>query len=179
MNKEVLIHPKINAEHLTRKAIVYVRQSTTMQVRHNLESQSLQYVLKQRAGDLGFAQVDVIDTDLGVSASSASRPREGFNKFLADVALGQVGLIMSREISRLSRSDKDWCHLIELCRIYNTLLGDAEQIYNPSLMDDQLILGIKGTLSVVELGVLKLRMQQGKEAKAKRGELYGSLITPG
>jgi DNA invertase Pin-like site-specific DNA recombinase len=74
MSKEVLNHPKINAEHLTRKAIVYVRQSTTMQVRHNLESQSLPYALKQRAGDLGFAQVDVIDTDLGVSASSASRP---------------------------------------------------------------------------------------------------------
>jgi DNA invertase Pin-like site-specific DNA recombinase len=150
-----------------------------MQVRHNLESQSLQYALKQQAEHLGFTQIDVIDTDLGVSASSASRPREGFKQLLADVALGQVGLILSREVSRLSRSDKDWCHLIELCRIYDTLLGDAEQIYNPNLMDDQLILGIKGTLSVVELGVLKLRMQQGKEAKAKRGELYGSMIAPG
>jgi DNA invertase Pin-like site-specific DNA recombinase len=135
-----------------------------MQVRHNLESQSLQYALKQQAEHLGFTQIDVIDTDLGVSALSASRPREGFKQLLADVALGQVGLILSREVSRLSRSDKDWCHLIKLCRIYDTLLGDAEQIYNPNLMDDQLILGIKGTLSVVELGVLKLRMQQGKEA---------------
>jgi DNA invertase Pin-like site-specific DNA recombinase len=179
MSTEATTHPKINAEYLTRKAIVYVRQSTTMQVRHNLESQSLQYALKQQAERLGFAQIDVIDTDLGVSASSASRPREGFKQLLADVALGQVGLILSREVSRLSRSDKDWCHLIELCRIYDTLLGDAEQIYNPNLMDDQLILGIKGTLSVVELGVLKLRMQQGKEAKAKRGELYGSQIAPG
>ena len=179
MNTTVANHPKIKVDHLARKAIVYVRQSTTMQVRHNQESQTLQYALKQQAERLGFAQVEVIDTDLGVSASAYSRPREGFKQLLADVALGQVGLILSREVSRLSRSDKDWCHLIELCRIYDTLLGDADHIYNPSLMDDQLILGIKGTLSVVELGVLKLRMQQGREAKAKRGELYGNMITPG
>jgi DNA invertase Pin-like site-specific DNA recombinase len=150
-----------------------------MQVRHNLQSQTLQYALKEHAERIGFTQVDVIDTDLGVSASAASRPREGFKQLLAEVALGQVGLVISHEVSRLSRSDKDWCHLIELCRIYDTLLGDAEQIYNPNLMDDQLILGIKGTLSVVELGVLKLRMQQGKEAKAKRGELYSSIMAPG
>ena len=169
---------KINANHLARKAVVYVRQSTTKQVRQNLESQRLQYALTERAKELGFNQVDVIDKDLGISAGSGARERPGFQQLLASVALGDVGIILSRELSRLSRTDKDWCHLMEVCQIFDTLLGDEQGIYDSNTVDDQLILGIKGTISVAELNVLKLRMQQGKDAKARRGELYCS-IAPG
>ena len=98
---------KINANHLARKAVVYVRQSTTKQVRQNLESQRLQYALTERAKELGFNQVDVIDKDLGISAGSGARERPGFQQLLASVALGDVGIILSRELSRLSRTDKD------------------------------------------------------------------------
>lgn len=173
-----VLNSKITTEHLSRKAVVYLRQSSPGQVKHNKESQRLQYALSQRARKLGFSTVDVIDTDLGASAAPGAPVREGFQQLLANVALGKVGLILSREVSRLSRSDKDWCHLLELCRCFNTLIGDADQIYDVNLMDDQLVLGIKGTLSVVELSVLKMRMLQGKEAKAQRGELICTL-TPG
>lgn len=169
---------KINSNHLARTAIVYVRQSTTKQVRQNIESQRLQYALSERAKELGFEKIEVIDKDLGISAGSGARERPGFQQLLAHVALGDVGIILSRELSRLSRTDKDWCHLMEVCQIFNTLLGDEQGIYDTSTVDDQLILGIKGTISVAELNVLKLRMQQGKEAKARRGELYCS-VAPG
>ena len=139
---------------------------------------SLQYALTERAKELGFEQIDVIDKDLGISAGSGARERPGFQQLLASVALGDVGIILSRELSRLSRTDKDWCHLMEVCQIFDTLLGDEQGIYDSNAVDDQLILGIKGTISVAELNVLKLRMQQGKEAKARRGELYGT-IAPG
>jgi len=125
---------------------------------------------------LGFTQVQIIDKDLGISAGARQRP--GFHELLADVALGDVGIILSRELSRLSRTDKDWCHLMEVCQIFDTLLGDEQEIYDTNTVDDQLILDIKGTISVAELNVLKLRMQQGKEAKARRGELYG-IVAPG
>lgn len=161
---------KITARHLARKAVVYLRQSSIAQVRHNVESQRLQYALKDTAKAYGFAQVEVIDVDLGMSASSGARVREGFKQLLASVALGEVGIVLSREPSRLSRTDKDWCHLMELCRVLDTLIGDADSIYDLNRLDDQLLLGIKGTLSVMELGTLKLRMQQGREAKAKCGE---------
>jgi DNA invertase Pin-like site-specific DNA recombinase len=169
---------RINSTHLARKAIVYVRQSTRKQVRHNQGSQRLQYALTDRATDLGFGQVEVIDKDLGISASLGARQRPGFQQLLSSVALGDVGMILSRELSRLSRTDKDWCHLMEVCQIFDTLLGDEEGIYDTNTVDDQLILGIKGTISVAELNVLKLRMQQCKDAKARRGELYCS-IAPG
>lgn len=161
---------KITARHLARKAVVYLRQSSIAQVRHNVESQRLQYALKDTAKAYGFAQVEVIDVDLGMSASSGARVREGFKQLLASIALGEVGIVLSREPSRLSRTDKDWCHLMELCRVLDTLIGDADSIYDLNRLDDQLLLGIKGTLSVMELGTLKLRMQQGREAKAKCGE---------
>ena len=103
---------KISANHLARKAVVYVRQSTTKQVRQNLESQRLQYALTERAKELGFNQIDVIDKDLGISAGSGARERPGFQQLLASVALGDVGIILSRELSRLSRTDKDWCCLL-------------------------------------------------------------------
>lgn len=176
---KALKHPqKITAEHLSRKAIIYLRQSSLSQVKHNMESQRLQYALAERATELGFTQIVIIDCDLGASAGTGSRQRPGFQQLLTCVAVGDVGLILSRELSRLSRTDKDWCHLMEICQLSKTLIGDETTVYDPNLFDDQLVLGIKGTISVAELGVLKLRLQQGKEAKAKRGELF-STVAPG
>jgi DNA invertase Pin-like site-specific DNA recombinase len=169
---------KLNATHLSRRAIVYLRQSSLGQVKHNLESQRLQYALAERASRLGFKEVEVIDQDLGNSAAAGSRVRPGFQQLLASVAIGDVGLVLTRELSRLSRTDKDWCHVVEICQFANTLIGDEDTIYDPNHFDDQLILGIKGTLSVAELNVLRLRLIQGKESKAKRGELF-SLVAPG
>jgi DNA invertase Pin-like site-specific DNA recombinase len=169
---------KIKADHLARKAIIYLRQSSMSQVKHNTESQRLQYALAERASRLGFKQVEIIDKDLGASASLGSRQRPGFQQLLTSVAVGDVGLILSRELSRHSRTDKDWCHLMEVCQLFDTLLGDDETVYDPNLFDDQLVLGIKGTISVAELSVLKMRLHQGKEAKAKRGELF-TIVAPG
>ena len=169
---------EITAERRARRAIVYLRQSSERQVRHNQESQRLQYALVDRAHDLGWSQVEVIDTDLGSSAAIGAGPREGFQRLLAAVALGDVGIVLSRETSRLSRTDKDWCHLLEICQLFDTLLADAERVYDLSLLDDQLILGIKGTLSVVELKTLRMRLCQGMEEKARRGELI-RLLPPG
>ncbi|MCP4830417.1 MAG: recombinase family protein [Proteobacteria bacterium] len=169
---------RINADHLARKAIVYLRQSSLTQVKHNIESQRLQYALAERATALGFNRVEVIDKDLGASASSGSRERPGFQQLLASVALGDVGIILSRELSRLSRTDKDWCHLVEVCQLFNTLIGDEQAVYDPGQFDDQLVLGIKGTISAAELNVLRMRLLQGKEAKARRGELF-TTIAPG
>jgi DNA invertase Pin-like site-specific DNA recombinase len=169
---------KVTAERQARRAIVYLRQSSERQVRHNQESQRLQYALVDRAHDLGWSQVEVIDTDLGSSAALGAGPREGFQRLLAAVALGDVGIVLSREASRLSRTDKDWCHLLEICQLFDTLLADAERVYDLSLTDDQLVLGIKGTLSVVELKTLRMRLHQGMEEKARRGELI-RLLPPG
>jgi len=166
---------KLTADHLSRKAVVYLRQSSLAQVKYNTESQRLQYALTDTAKHYGFRQVEVIDCDLGASAASGARARTGFKQLLASVALGEVGLVLSRELSRLSRTDKDWCHLLELCQLFNTLIADAENLYDLNRLDDQLMLGIKGTLSVVELKTLKFRLQQGREAKARRGELVPCL----
>ena len=167
----MLVHHKITTDHLAKKAMVYVRQSSLKQVLHNQESQRLQYALVERARSLGWHQIEVIDDDLGQSASDGTR-RVGCKKLLAAVALGDVGMVLSTEASRLSRTDKDWCHLLDICKVCSTLIGDAEHIYDVNLTDDQLILGIKGTLSVMELSVLKSRLFQGQEHKAQRGELY-------
>jgi DNA invertase Pin-like site-specific DNA recombinase len=169
---------KIKPQHLARKAVVYLRQSTEKQVRENVASQRLQYGLEHRARELGWSEVEILDQDLGSSASVGASPRHDFDALVGSVALREVGIIMSREVSRLSRTDKDWCHLLEVCRVFDTLLGDAEQVYDLSQMDDQLVLGIKGTMSVVELNVLRQRLQQGAEEKARRGELV-RLLPPG
>jgi DNA invertase Pin-like site-specific DNA recombinase len=144
----------------------------------NKESQRLQYALKDRARDLGFNHIEILDTDLGTSAGIGAVRREGFDMLIAGVAIGEVGIILSREVSRLSRTDKDWARLMEVCQLFGTLIGDAEQIYDLNSTDDQLVLGIKGTLSVVELNTLRLRMQAGMEEKARRGELV-KLLPPG
>jgi DNA invertase Pin-like site-specific DNA recombinase len=172
---ELLYSPKIKPEHLARKAIVYLRQSSDRQVRQNLESQRLQYELAERIRSLGWQEIEVINSDLGCSAAVGSATREGFERVLSAVALGEVGIVASREVSRLSRTDRDWCRLAEVCQIFGTLIGDEQQVYDLSYLDDQLVLGIKGTLSVVELKVLRQRLQAGQESKARRGELLKRL----
>lgn len=169
---------KITAQHLERKAVVYLRQSSPRQARENRESQLLQYALADRARELGWRRVEVIDVDLGSSAAWGAAPRAGFNEAISSVALGDVGIVFSREVARLSRTDKDFCQLLEVCQLFGVLIGDDQTIYDPNLLDDQLILGIKGTLSVVELKILKMRMLEGMVAKAKRGELV-RLLAPG
>ncbi len=169
---ERTMHPKLTASRLQRRAIVYLRQSTDRQVVRNKESQSLQYGLVDYAEQLGFSRVQRIDDDLGYSAAVGAQQRVGFERLLAQVALGDVGLVLSREVSRLSRTDRDWCRLLELCQLFDTMVGDCEQLYDLSLMDDQLVLGIKGTLSVVELRVLRQRLYEGMQNKARRGELF-------
>jgi DNA invertase Pin-like site-specific DNA recombinase len=173
--KELLYSPKIKPEHLGRKAIVYLRQSSEKQVRQNLESQRLQYELAERIRGLGWQEIEIVNSDLGCSAGMASAAREGFERVLSLVALGEVGIVASREVSRWSRTDKDWCRLVEVCQIFGTLIGDEQQVYDLSYLDDQLVLGIKGTLSVVELKVLRQRLQAGQESKARRGELFKRL----
>jgi DNA invertase Pin-like site-specific DNA recombinase len=172
---EVPYSSKIKPEHLARKAIVYLRQSSDKQVRQNKESQNLQYAVAERVRALGWMQVEIINSDLGSSAGIAAARREGFERVLSSVALGEVGIVGSREVSRLSRTDKDWCRLLEVCQIFGTLIADEQQVYDLNYLDDQLVLGIKGTLSVVELKVLRQRMQAGQESKARRGELFKRL----
>ncbi len=172
---ELQYSPKIKAEHLARKAIVYLRQSSDKQVRQNKESQRLQYDVAERMRALGWKEVEIINCDLGSSAAIASARRDGFERVLSSVALGEVGIVGSREASRLSRTDKDWCRLLEVCQIFGTLIADEQQVYDLNYLDDQLVLGIKGTLSVVELKVLRQRLQAGQESKARRGELFKRL----
>src|SRR5436853_1093954 len=172
---EPLYNPKIKPEHLARKAIVYYSQVSETQVRQNKESQLLQYDVAKRMRALGWKEVEIIDSDLGSSAAMASARREGFERVLSSVALGEVGIVGSREVSRLSRTDKDWCRLLEVCQIFGTLIADEQQVYDLSYLDDQLVLGIKGTLSVVELKVIRQRMLAGQESKARRGELFKRL----
>src|ERR1700747_16761 len=172
---EILHDPKIKPEHLARKAIVSLRQSSDKQVRQNKESQLLQYAVAERVRALGWQQVEIINSDLGSSAGLAAAEREGFERVLSLVALGEVGIVGSREVSRLSRTDKDWCRLLEVCQIFGTLVADEQQVYDLNYLDDQLVLGIKGTLSVVELKVIRQRLLAGQEAKARRGQLFKRL----
>lgn len=144
----------------------------------NKESQRLQYALKDKAKEWGWQSIEVMDCDLGSSAAMGSSTRVGFERLTASVAVGEIGIIFSREASRLSRTDKDWCRLLEVCSIFDTLISDGEQIYDCNSMDDQLILGIKGTLSVVELKTIRMRLIAGMQSKAERGE-YRRQLPPG
>jgi DNA invertase Pin-like site-specific DNA recombinase len=144
---------------------------------HNQESQRVPYALVERARALGGHQMEVMDDDLGHSASAGTQ-RVGCKKLLATVVLGEVGIVLSTEVSRLSRPDKDWCHVLEICKVCDTFIGDAEHVYDVNRTDDQLILGMKGTLSVMEASVLTSRLCQGQEHKATRGERY-KLVAPG
>ncbi|MCP4285252.1 MAG: recombinase family protein [Gammaproteobacteria bacterium] len=119
---------KLTPDHLARKAVVYLRQSSMAQVKNNQESQRLQYALADTAKAYGFEQVEIVDGDLGRGVAIAAPTREGFKGLLSSVALGEVGLVLSGEVSRLSRTDKDWCQLIELCQLFNTLIADAQNL---------------------------------------------------
>lgn len=131
---------KITADHLARRACVYIRQSTPDQVRHNLESQRRQYALVDRARTLGWQDVDVIDDDLGISGSGMQRP--GFERLLRVLCNGQVGAVFSIEASRLARNGRDWHTLLEFCSIVDALLIDAETVYDPKRTNDRLLLGM-------------------------------------
>ena len=161
---------KITAEHLSRRACVYVRQSTPDQVQNNLESQRRQYALVERARQLGWQQVEVIDDDLGRSGSGTSRP--GFERLLGLLCDGEVGAVLSIEASRLARNGRDWHTLLEFCSIVGALLIDADGIYDPAQMNDRLLLGMKGTISEMELASFRQRAHEAMKQKAKRGELF-------
>ena len=167
-----MTHAKIKPAHLSRNAYVYVRQSTQHQVQHHLESQQRQYELRQLAQTLGFPidHVVVIDDDLGVSASGRA-DRAGFERLVSDVALGRAGLVLGLEVSRLARNNRDWYELLDLCAMRDTLIGDADGIYDPAAYNDRLLLGLKGTMSEAELHILKARMLAGMQHKAEKGEL--------
>src|SRR5215470_3093305 len=169
-------HPKIQAHHLSRQALVYVRQSTLHQVFAHGESTARQYGLAATAQDLGWpdALVEVIDDDLGQSGSSATH-RPGFQRLVASVALGQVGIVMGLEISRLARNNADFQQLLQICGLNQTLICDADAIYDLSQLNDRLILGLKGTMSEAELFTMRARLQGGLRHKAARGELATKL----
>ena len=155
---------------LQRKAVVYVRQSTTRQVRENTESQRRQYELVELARSHGFSEVELVDDDQGRSASGAVE-RPGFDRLVAQLCAGIVGAILCLEASRLSRNGRDWHHLLELCGLVEARVIDVDGIYNPSLPNDRLLLGMKGTISEFELGILRARMVEAARSKARRGEL--------
>ena len=173
VDSTTLISPKIQPRHHQRLAIVYIRQSSPQQIVHNRESTDLQYQLRQRAVTLGWAddRVLVIDDDQGVSGMTVEN-RPGFQRLLAEVSLGHVGVVFGREMSRLARSCKDWHQLLELCALFQVLLADADGIYDPADFNDRLLLGLKGTMSEAELHILRARLHQGKLNKARRGELF-------
>ncbi len=162
----------VTAHHLTRLACLYVRQSTLQQVLENTESTSRQYALRERARALGWAdeRIVVIDQDLGHSGASTV-DRLGFQRLVAEVGLGQVGLVLGLEVSRLARNSSDWHHLLEICALTHTLILDEEGLYDPSTFNDRLLLGLKGTMSEAELFVLRARLQGGILNKARRGAL--------
>lgn len=159
---------KIQRSHLDRTAIIYVRQSSMEQVRHNLESQRRQYELAELARQLGFANVTVIDEDQGRSGSG-SVERTGFLRLLDLVFQGQVGAVLALEASRLARNNRDWHHLVDLCAVAETLVIDHDGVYDPRLLNDRLLLGLKGTMSEFELGLLRQRAKEAFLGKAKRG----------
>jgi len=163
---------KIQGQHRDRLAVVYVRQSTPQQLVRHQESTRLQYGLVERALAFGWAQqrVLVIDEDLGKSADQA-RGRPGFQRLVAEVSLAHVGMVFGLDISRLARSSRDWHHLLEVCALFGTLIGDLDGVYDPMDYNDRLLLGLKGTMFEAEGHVLKQRLLAGKRAKAQRGEL--------
>src|SRR6266516_4098057 len=165
----------INAELLPsvvlqRKAVVYVRQSTQAQVQTNLESQRRQYELVGVARRRGFREVEVIDDDLGRSASGmVARP--GFERLVAWLCAGEVGAVLCFDASRLARNGRDWHHLLDLCGLVEARVIDLDGVYDPCRPNDRLLLGMKGSISEFELGILRVRMFEAARSKARRGEL--------
>lgn len=163
-------HEKIGPQHLERKAILYVRQSSAHQVLHNRESSALQYAMRERLSDLGWSRIETVDDDLGRSAAGGVA-RKGFDRMIADVCLGKVGAVAAREVSRFARNSRDWQHLIEMCRVVDTVLIDQETVYAPRDGNDRLLLGLKGSLNEYELDLLRQRSLAARHEKARRGEL--------
>ena len=164
------MNPKLTNERLSRRAIVYVRQSSAVQVLHNQESQRRQYGLVDRARELGFRDVLVIDDDLGRSGSGLAE-RPGFQRLVAEVCAGAVGAVFCIEASRLARNGRDWHYLIEMCGMVGAVVVDPDGVYDPNLINDRLLLGLKGTMSEFELTLLRQRSLEAKRQKARRGEL--------
>ncbi len=164
---------KVTADHLRRLAYLYIRQSSLHQVREHRESTARQYDLKRRAQALGWTaeQLIIIDEDLGLSGASAAQ-RSGFQRMVAEVGLGRVGVVMGLEVSRLARNSADWHRLLEICALSETLILDEDGIYDPSHFNDRLLLGLKGTMSEAELHLLRARLLGGQLNKARRGELW-------
>jgi DNA invertase Pin-like site-specific DNA recombinase len=161
---------KIKPHHLERKAILYVRQSSAYQVNNNVESQKLQYAMQERLRYLGWREVEIVDEDLGRSASGTVT-RAGFERMVAEVCLGQVGAVAAREVSRFARNSREWQKLVEVCRVVDTLLIDQEMVYTPRQSNDRLLLGLKGSLNEYELDLLRQRSVEARREKARRGEL--------
>ena len=161
---------RITPEHLSRAAWVYVRQSTPGQVRHNHESRGRQYALKDRARQLGWSDVVLVDDDLGRSGGGTERP--GYDRLLAAVCRGEVGAVLSLEASRLARNGREWHTLIDYCGLVGCLLADETCVYDPRLPDDRLLLGMKGAMSEMELSTLRFRSVEALRRKARRGELF-------
>src|SRR5215211_5185318 len=172
-----MISDLVTPRHLSRKAVIYIRQSSPHQVLSNQESLRLQYALRQRARELGWHEADteVIDADLGLSGAAADH-RAGFKDLIARVTLGEVGLIISSEVTRLARNCSDRYPLLDLCGYRDCLIGDRDGIYDPGSPNGRLLLGLKGTISEVELHTLRGRLTAGLLNKAERGEL--TLLLP-
>jgi excisionase family DNA binding protein len=164
---------KITHDHLARSAYVYVRQSTPDQLANNPESRRRQYALATRARALGWENVIVIDDDLGRSAGGAARP--GFERLLAAICTGAAGAVLAIEASRLARNGRDWHTLLEFCSLVNSLIIDEDGVYDPKLVNDRLLLGMKGTFSELELSILRQRAQEALRLKAARGDLHTSV----
>ncbi|HWS06357.1 MAG TPA: recombinase family protein [Xanthobacteraceae bacterium] len=161
---------KITAEHLSGGAFVYIRQSTADQLKHNQESRRRQYGLAERARQLGWSSVEVIDDDLGRSGGGINRP--GFERLLAAICEGRVGAVLAIEASRLARNGRDWHTLIEFCGLVGTVIVDEDGIYDPRHPNDRLLLGMKGTMSELELSLFRQRSQEALKQKARRGALF-------
>jgi DNA invertase Pin-like site-specific DNA recombinase len=162
----------ITPSHLSRKALIYIRQSSPNQTINNQESLRMQYALQQRAVELGWPEmaIEIIDRDLGTTAASADH-REGFKEALAQVTLGQVGIILSFDVTRLSRNCSDWYPLLDLCGYRDCLIADRDGVYDPGSPNGRLLLGLKGQISELELHTIKARMTAGILNKAQRGDL--------
>jgi DNA invertase Pin-like site-specific DNA recombinase len=162
----------VTPTHLARKAVVYVRQSTPHQIVSNQESLRLQYALRQRARELGWhdADIDVIDADLGRSGASATQ-RSGFKELVGRVGLSEIGLILSIDVTRLARNCSDWYPLLDICGLRGCLIADREGVYDPGSANGRLLLGLKGTISELELHTIRSRLTAGLLAKAERGDL--------
>ena len=161
---------KITADHLGRSAFVYIRQSTADQLLHNPESRRRQYGLADRARQLGWTMVEVIDDDLGRSGGGINRP--GFERLLAAICEGRVGAVFAIEASRLARNGRDWHTLIEFCGLVGTIIVDEDGTYDPRHPNDRLLLGMKGTMSELELSLFRQRSHEALKQKARRGALF-------